>query len=116
VVFHPSLTLRHLQGQSVAQRLSRARIEYWHSRYIFFEKHYGRASCLFLALILLTKLIVNAFLISFLAIFSKKWRGRLKIYGKILNWHLKGLPDDGGLRPQKGSISHHRIPPKEEPN
>jgi GT2 family glycosyltransferase len=99
VVFHPNLFIYHLQGGSAAKVPARARIEYWHSRYIFFKKHSGPLTYLFLYGGLMIKLVIDFSYASLASIFSHKSRYRFTVTGKILVWHLLGQPRGWGLKP-----------------
>ncbi len=101
VVFHPQVRVYHLQGASAKKVNTGARVEYWRSRYIFFEKHRSSAELA----ILKTGLIVRAsvdwlfyLVLNMATLFSStRFRERFKLYSTILVWHLKGCPEGWGL-------------------
>ena len=101
VVFHPRLYVYHLQGKSAAKVLIPARIEYWRSRYTFFRKHYGSITGAWLYCGLLARLVVNLIFTFLLSIYPGKSRQRLTVYTRLLLWHLRGRPEDGGLKPSR---------------
>lgn len=101
VFHHPGAKVYHLQGQSAKKVHIRARIEYWRSRYIFFQKHYGITTSIILKTGLMLKLFLNLasnlFLSIVTAFTNKKAVERSNLYMKILCWHFLGLPEGYGL-------------------
>jgi len=106
ILFHPKAMIYHMQGLSAKKVRVEAKIEYWRSRYIFFEKEYGRTYMGVLKSTLLFKLIcdyfLNLLLVSITLFLNSKARQKLEIYSKLLLWHRNGQPSDSGLN--KGSI------------
>lgn len=102
-IFHlPHIQVYHLQGQSVKKEPVLARIEYFRSRYKFFEKHRGEASTYVLRLGLFVKLfidIVSMLLSSLVPIKDRtKSREKLHVLIRVLMWHLRLCPEEKGLR------------------
>ncbi len=108
VFHHPDAKIYHLQGQSAGKVNIKARIEYWSSRYIFFEKNYGSTALTTLKAGLILKLMINLFLVSLLNIFNlfvnKKAKKKFRLYIKLLAWHLRGCPLDWGIRSVKAGV------------
>lgn len=105
IFYHPEAKIYHIQGQSAKKVNIGARIEYWRSRYLFFQKHYGLFIAGILMAGLLMRLFISYFLVSLLAVGSlfthKKAMEKLKLYTKIFLWHIKGFPSGYGLRDDK---------------
>lgn len=104
-IFHvPSAQIYHLQGQSAKQKLALARIEFFRSRYQYFEKHFGKNSYRLLYYGLTVKLIIDLFinLIGMIATLgiSRSIRRKVYVYGHLLRWHLQGCPEQVGLNPK----------------
>ena len=103
VIHQPAARIFHFQGKSAGKRFIRARLEYWRSRYIFFQKHYSDAIWLVLVLGLLLRLLLTLTIYIPAAVFSlfmvKKIRLRFKLYLTLLAWHFMGLPAGWGLKP-----------------
>jgi GT2 family glycosyltransferase len=102
-VFHvPQAEIIHFQGKSAENEMVRAKIEYYHSRYLFFKKHRGRFQWILLPIGLMMKLWVECIsmmigcILTFFTI--KKWRRKFSIYATLLKWHLKFCPAGMGLR------------------
>lgn len=104
-VYHvPQAEVIHFQGKSVEKGKERAKVEYYRSRYIFFKKNRGTLQWFFLLIGLMVKLILNFIIWGVLNLFTlfriQRFKKRLKIYGYILWWHLKGCPEGMGLKPK----------------
>lgn len=103
IVHLPDAKIYHLQGQTARRINIRARIEYWKSRYIFFEKNYD--SRVIMAILksglmvsLLAKVFFN-FFINLATLFShKKSMEKLVLCIRLLEWHFKGRPEGYGLK------------------
>lgn len=108
IFHHPEAKIYHLQGKTAKRENVKARIEYWRSRYIFFEKNYGLPALNLLKAGLILKLIMNLFLISMLNVVSlftnEKAKDKFRLYIKLIAWHLKGLPLDWGLRSEETTV------------
>jgi hypothetical protein len=98
IMFHPNLFLYHLQGKTAAIVPANARIEYWRSRYTFFKKHYGKTVQISLEVGLMFRLFVDYIFSLIMSLFSRRSRLRFKVYHQIALWHLKGKPENWGLR------------------
>lgn len=97
----PASRAAHLQGQTARKDRTRARIEYFRSRYRFFAKHRGRAAAAVLAVGLLTRLAAEMILQG-MAVFltlgmARRLAARWRVTARILAWHLAGCPASAGL-------------------
>jgi GT2 family glycosyltransferase len=97
VFFHPHARIYHLQGQTAKKNAAAARIEYWKSRYVFFQKHYSPLKVMFLRLGLFIKLCVSLVLQLIASLVSRNARARLAINLRLFIWHLAGCPRTWGL-------------------
>ena len=102
-IFHvPSARIYHIQGQSAKQRLPLARIEFFRSRYQYFEKHCGRKRSLMLYYGLIIKLIADLFInlagVIITLGLSRSVGSKVYVYSNLLWWHLKGRPELVGLK------------------
>jgi len=93
-IYHiPSAKIYHLQGQSIG-RNSRSRIEFYRSRYKFFNKWKGRFYSVVVSGVIFIRLFINWFLTSveniLTAGMSKKLRDKWVVYFQLILWHLKG--------------------------
>lgn len=93
VMHHPQIRVWHDQGQTAKQVLIPARIEYWKSRYLYFQKNHPAAVGLVLRSGLLLKLCLG-WLLNLLARPSKA-----RVQQAILQWHIRGCPNSSGLAP-----------------
>lgn len=102
VFHHPHAKIFHLQGQTAGKVNFRARIEYWISRYLYFQKHHGKSTRIALRAGLLFKLLISiSFLLLQNIVFlfsSQKAQDRLALNIRLLLWHLMGNPLHWGLR------------------
>jgi GT2 family glycosyltransferase len=101
-VYHlPQVEIWHEQGRSAAQTPLAARIEYWRSRYLYFQKHHGRVARgvlqAGLGLRLLVDWLVNGLLTVLTLGRSVRCRERWLICAALWRWHLSGRPDTMGL-------------------
>ncbi len=101
VIHLPQLEVWHDQGQTAGHMRAAARIEYWRSRYLYFEKHYGRGTLWLLRSGLLARLFVDwvfSGLVVLLSLgLSTRWRGKWTVNTAMLSWHLRGCPPEAGL-------------------
>ncbi len=93
-IYHvPSARIYHLQGQSIG-RNSRSRIEFYRSRYKFFNKWKGRCYNVVVSCVIFVRLFINWFLTStgniLTAGMSRKLRDKGVVYFQLILWHLKG--------------------------
>jgi len=97
----PQVLVTHGGGQSAKQVLPAARVEYWRSRYAYFEKNHGLLTRLVLRIGLGIRLLVDwiaALLAAGLTLgCNERWRNRLEVCSALLWWHLRGCPDKTGL-------------------
>lgn len=97
----PGAVIEHGQGESSKPVLVDVRIEFYRSRYRYFQKNLGRLRTLVLFNGLLVKLVVENIgaLFGLLAAFGKseKRRNRFRVVRSILHWHLVGCPLTWGL-------------------
>ena len=100
VFFSPSASVIHLQGKTVKQEWVKGRIEYAISLYKFIMKYhtlpYYKAFLLVRVMKSLLFLIVTT-LLPFLLL-NESTRRKYDYYSRLILWHVKGLPDDAGLR------------------
>lgn len=89
----PSALIYHLQGQSVGRNV-RSRIEFYRSRYKFFNKWKGRSYNVAVSLVVFVRLIVNWLLTSVGGILTagmnREIRDKWVVYSRLILWHLKG--------------------------
>jgi len=101
VFFLPSAKIYHFQGESQKKQKAESRIECYRSRYLFFSKNRSRLSLFILKTVLPLRLALNFLLTGICCLFSlflaKKPKERFYVYGRLLAWHIKGLPA-GGLK------------------
>jgi GT2 family glycosyltransferase len=102
-VYHvPSAEVYHFQGKSAETNIGKAKIEYYRSRYQFFKKHRGLVQTCLLTLGLVVKLGVE-FLLTFIGcLFTGfrvlRWRKKLSTYARLIRWHMRFCPEEGGLK------------------
>ncbi|MCX7918698.1 MAG: glycosyltransferase family 2 protein [bacterium] len=102
VYFLPTVKIEHKQGQSTPPSLKiRAQIEYYISRYKYFNKYHSTPTQILLYWGLITKLIVEIisnFLVSCVTLFLvKSSQNKMKTSWSILRWHWQGRPQNAGL-------------------
>jgi GT2 family glycosyltransferase len=97
VSFVPTARIQHLQGASAAHFKNEARIEYYRSRYLFFNTWYGKSTTFFLKMALVLRLVIEI-IVNTVLLWKKKHRDRWRGYCRILLWHLKSYPSDQGLK------------------
>ena len=95
-IYHvPSACIYHLQGQSVGRNV-RSRVEFYRSRYKFFNKWKGRSYNVAVSLVVFIRLVVNWLLTSVGGILTagmnKEIRDKWVVYSQLILWHLKGCP------------------------
>lgn len=102
VMHLPQLHVWHAQGQTAKQNLPASRIEYWRSRYAYFAKHAGRPVRALLRCGLLARLVIDALVSGMLTTLtlgqSERWREKFAVHRALLGWHLRGCPENAGLR------------------
>jgi len=101
-VFHlPQIQVWHEQGQSARQWPAAARIEYWRSRYAYFQKNRGLFARAWLRIGLAARLLV-AWVVSGVLVLatlgaSARWRKQWRVNSALGRWHLLGCPAGMGL-------------------
>jgi GT2 family glycosyltransferase len=101
-VFHlPQVRVWHEQGGSTRQMSAAARVEYWRSRYLYFQKHRGPLARGLLRGGLCARLLAD-WLASVLLVLatlgsSPRWRGKWRVNSVLWLWHLRGCPARMGL-------------------
>jgi GT2 family glycosyltransferase len=100
VIFHPECRVWHRQGGSAREVNVRARIEYWRSRYAYFQKHYGLFPNQLLRAELELRLCLNHLFYTVVALFgSTKAQQKKKVNTALWQWHRAGCPAEMGLEP-----------------
>jgi GT2 family glycosyltransferase len=101
VVHDPVAKAVHLQGGTAKATRIAARIEFYRSRYRFFEKHYGKQKELVLKGVIVVNLLVSVIGLGFLNAFTggaiKPLNDTLNLKAALWNWHVRGCPDGVGL-------------------
>ena len=97
IFFVPTALIYHLQGQSVGHNIS-SRILFYRSRYKYFQKWNVPLYNVFVRTIIFSRLAVNwIFNLLIFAVMlglNKRTGDRLRVYSKLIAWHLKGCPDE----------------------
>jgi hypothetical protein len=101
-VYHlPQMQVWHEQGQSAKQLGPAARVEYWRSRYAYFEKNCSRTACALLRAGLRARLLADwlASGLLFAGTFgrSPRWRDKHELNTTLWRWHRRGCPPQMGL-------------------
>lgn len=100
VVHHPDVRVWHYQGGSAKRVKAAARIEYWRSRYQYFEKNQPQ-QMRWLKLGLAFRLFCNWFLNGIATIVTlgivAPLRRRFLINHSLVRWHLARRPDSIGI-------------------
>ena len=102
-VYHiPGARVIHLQGATAERFHSRARLEFYRSRYLFCRKHRGGLALAELRVTVFMKLVFNLLFLTLSCLASAgtvaEWRRRLATYARLLFWHLRLCPEGNGLR------------------
>lgn len=101
VLHEPAARATHLQGATAKTYQAGARIEFYRSRYLFFEKHYGVAAKRFLKAVMTANLTLNAIALGFANALtvgkSRSIAGHFRVRAGLWKWHLKGCPTGPGL-------------------
>ena len=101
-VFHlPKAQVWHEQGQSARQRPAAARIEYWRSRYAYFQKNCRPVARGLLRIGLTVRLFLDWLASGLLTVAtlgaSPRWRNRWEVTTALWRWHLRNCPAGMGL-------------------
>ena len=101
IVHEPRARAVHLQGATANTFQAEARIEFYRSRYLFFQKHYGGLTRTVLTAVLTLNLTMN---LLFLGVASFVTLGRigplsqsLRVRAALWKWHMQGCPASSGL-------------------
>jgi GT2 family glycosyltransferase len=101
VVHHPGVEVWHDQGGSANRVRVQARIEYWRSRYLYFQKHHSLGQQRMLRWGLMVRLGLGWSLNGTATVVtlgrSRPFRQRFAIDHALLIWHLAGRPQSSGL-------------------
>ena len=100
VVFYPGAKVIHLQGKTVGKNWVKGRIEYNISLYKFIKKHQPFFYFVVFVSLRLMKSLVFLIIYSILSLFLSNSRPRrtCKYYLQLFLWHLRGCPENAGLR------------------
>ncbi|MFH0958913.1 MAG: glycosyltransferase family 2 protein [Pseudomonadota bacterium] len=97
----PRAKATHFQGGSAKSVPVGARIEFYRSRYIFFDKFYGKASKNFLKSVVIFNLTLNAIAYGLLNLVTlkriKDLSTKSSVWTTLLKWHAQGCPDNCGI-------------------
>ena len=101
-VYHlPQAEVWHEQGQSAQQMPAGARIEYWRSRYAYFQKNCSRLTCAILGAGLRIRLgfdwLGSGLLLLASLGKSSRWRAKHDVATALWDWHLRRCPIEMGL-------------------
>ncbi len=100
-IFHlPDIEIFHFGGQSTKNLNLRARVESWRSRYLYFSKTgtIPRAVLIALGAAQTTCRFAGYSLVNLFTLFlAPRLRRRWGMFGYLLLWHARGLPDSMGL-------------------
>jgi GT2 family glycosyltransferase len=102
VLYVPSAEVMHMQGESANRRPTRARVQFYSSRYRYFRKHGGLPAVAVLYLGMFFRLSVNIVLHSVLTVLtlgSSRHRDRVAVNGRLWLWHLLGCRPKWGFEP-----------------
>lgn len=101
VMHEPEARATHLQGATAKSYQAGARIEFYRSRYLFFEKHYGISAMRFLKTVMVANLTLNAIALGLANLFtlgkSPGIAGSFRVRTALWKWHLLGCPNGPGL-------------------
>lgn len=99
VTLLPHVRIIHLQGKTVRKNWIQGRIQYNISLYAFIRKHHRWVYYrLFQGVRLMKSIVVPAFLAAVpIVLFHRRTRRTFLYYLRLLQWHVRGCPDDAGL-------------------
>ena len=100
VVFFPGARLIHLQGKTIRKSWIAGRIEYSISLYKFLKKYRSRIYYQTFVTIRAGKALLFLLPVTLLPFFllDRSMRRKYNYYFRLLAWHLRGCPDNAGLR------------------
>jgi len=91
----PTAFIYHLQGQSIGRNI-RSRIEFYRSRYQYFQKWESRPYYLTIRAVILLRLLINGLLTSLGVLLTlglhRGLRDKWAVYGNLLGWHFRRCP------------------------
>ncbi len=101
VVHEPRARAVHLQGATAKTDEAAARIEFYRSRYLFFEKHCGKMPAGILKAVMILNLTVNVVALCIVTLFTfgklPSVAARFRTRNQLWRWHLEGCPNGRGL-------------------
>jgi len=103
-IYHcPQAKVIHLQGKSAEVEKSKAKLEYYLSRYHFFRKNRGKFQEAILVMGVVMRLWVEWMMMAALCLLTffsmRRWRKKLWTFSYLLWWHARLCPEGMGLRP-----------------
>ena len=103
ILYVPGARVMHMQGESANQRPTRARVQFFCSRYRYFHKHGGWAVTAVLFAGLWLKLTLDLVLHSALVVLTfggQRHRDRVAVYWRLWVWHLLLCRPAWGFEPE----------------
>ncbi len=101
IFIFPDVDVLHLQGKSAGEALLKARIEYYISRYSYFDKYYGSSGKILLCFALGFLLFIRSILylvLNIITVFAVRGlREKLAMSSGILAWHFFGMRKSWGI-------------------
>ncbi len=101
VMHEPQAKAIHLQGATAGSYRPEARIEFYRSRYTFFNKHYGPVHAGVLKTVVFVNLVLSSAGMNLANIAtlrkSERLNSRLETANRLLKWHIRGCPGHWGL-------------------
>jgi GT2 family glycosyltransferase len=101
VIHCPVAGAVHLQGATAKTYQAAARIEFYRSRYLFFNKHYGSTASRMLKAAMAANLTLNVLALGSVTLLSlgkaQRVRSKFKVRAELWKWHLQGCPAGPGL-------------------
>lgn len=116
IVHLPRVHIIHVFGASTKKKIpAETRIEYHRSLYHFFRKNRGAGQAAAVVALRVLKGLLYVTLGAVPAAFSARGRDRLAQNAKVLAWHLRGCPEDAGLRRLRGPAKRPESGPERSP-
>lgn len=109
VLFVPGAEVMHRQGESANRRPTRARVQFYSSRYRYFRKHGGPVAVAVLFAGLWFRVTVNvltASLLTALSLGRGRSRDRLAVQARLWLWHLLLCQPHWGFEPVEPAAPH----------
>ncbi|MCP3983958.1 MAG: glycosyltransferase family 2 protein [bacterium] len=95
----PDAQVIHVFGASTKKKIpAETRIEYHRSLYHFFRKNRGGTRAAWIKTLRIAKALLYVMMRGPGAVFSSSMRGRWEQDWRVLRWHLRGCPENEGLR------------------